>query len=368
MAAWRLTALGVLGLAVSLLLGRFATLPPPVYFLHDQRHYLAMAAPTSPPSEAQRTAPFAWRVLPPALVRASGLPGETGFHALTLLALTLIPPAIAVMLAGAGVSSSTALAMGAVAALAPAVAGYLSWDYIRPDAPALLLIVLAAWSAIGARPMLFLVALAALSLTKETWLVSAAFALIWTRAYQPAFLKWAVAGSVMALFMAVGVRLAIPSMTPYSPLSIVRELYWPLDITTVARRLLFATATTWNVLVPLLAVALAQRIREPRAWAVAAAVLVAGGQILVALDTQRIVAAAYPFVLLGVAWEIDRLTPRRRAVAGLLVALAQIPWLLTFGRVWPLPLRGVEVAIVGISIVAVVYCLVRPRALPAGAL
>jgi hypothetical protein len=113
------------------------------------------------------------------------------------------------------------------------------------------------------------------------------------------------------------------------------------------------------VLTPIAALALARRIRQPRAWAVAIPLTIATAQILVAIDTQRLVAAAYPFVLLACAWELDRLAPRTQALAGLLVVLAQVPWLVTYARIWPLPLRGVEIALVGLTLAAIVLGLTR---------
>jgi hypothetical protein len=345
-------ALAMLGAAIPLWLGEHVSLPPRDA-MHDQLRYLAMTGAEVQPPADPRAAPFGWRLLPSAIVRASRLPATTGFHVLTLIALALIPPAAALMLAAAGASAVTAL--GAVMVVAPPVAGYLSWDFIRPDGVSLLLIFVSAWAAIRARPAMFLVTLAALSLTKETWVVSAAFALLWTRAYQPVFFKWAVWGTVLALVVAAGVRIAIPSPQPYSFVTITHDLYWPLDGRTVARRLLLATGATWNVLLPLAALALARRIREPRAWAVTIAVLLASAQILVAIDTQRVVAAAYPFVLLACAWELDRLPPRTRISAGILIAIAQVPWLLTYARLATLPLRGVELALAALTLAALVY-------------
>jgi hypothetical protein len=128
-----LAALAVLGLAVPLWLGPRAALPPPAYFAHDQRHYLAAAKKGTAPFFDQKRgqpvdAPFAWRILPAALVRATGSEPERGFHALTLLTLALLPPAIAIMLLAAGASATSAFALAALSAFAPPAAGYLSWD------------------------------------------------------------------------------------------------------------------------------------------------------------------------------------------------------------------------------------------------
>ena len=214
-----LAALTALGAAAPLWLGSQAALPPPAYFLHDQQHYLAMADPLTQPPADPRAAPFSWRLLPSALVRASGLPAADGFHVLTIVALALIPPATAVMLSAAGASAGAAVGLGAVVALGPAVSGYLSWDFIRPDGLSLLLIVISTWAVIRERPAVFVAALLALSLAKETWLVSAVFALVWSRAHRRVFWKWAVAGTVLAFAVAAAVRLALPQRrtTPSSP-------------------------------------------------------------------------------------------------------------------------------------------------------
>jgi hypothetical protein len=346
-----LVVLALFGLAVPLWLGPQATLPPPAYFLHDQQHYLSMAQAGKPPAAA----PFAWRVLPSALVRASGLPAERGFYALTLLTLALIPPATAIMLSAAGVSTGSALMLGLVAALAPPVAGYLSWDFIRPDGVSLLLVVASAWAAIRTRPALFIAALVALSLTKETWVIAAAFAMVWSRAYAPAFWKWTVAATLLALVAALLVRVALPPLQPYSLIANVGDLYWPFDARTIARRLLLATAATWTVLTPLATFAIVKRRREPRAWAVGIAIVLATAQILVAIDTQRLVAAALPFVLLACAWELDRLTPAVRVGAAGLLALAQTPWLLAYARLWTPSLRIVEVVLLVATLGAALY-------------
>jgi hypothetical protein len=222
------------------------------------------------------------------------------------------------------------------------------------------LIVISTWAAVARRATLFIVALAALALTKETWVIAAAFALIWSRAQAPAFWRWALAGTLVALAIAAAVRLAIPAPQPYSLVANIRDLYWPLEMRTIARRLLLATASTWTVLLPIAAVALARRIREPRAWAAGAAIAIATAQILVAIDTQRLVAAALPFVLLACAWELDGLVPARRVAVTGVLTLAQLPWLLAYARIRTPPLRMIEVALLLAAVAAALYAAVRP--------
>jgi hypothetical protein len=91
-----------------------------------------------------------------------------------------------------------------------------------------------------------------------------------------------------------------------------------------------------------------------RGWLFAASIGVAFSQTLFASDTQRVVAAAYPFVLALCAFELDRLPEdRRRVVGGALVA-AQLPWLMVYGRIMPdLPgIRLVEIVIFVVSVIA----------------
>ena len=118
------------------------------------------------------------------------------------------------------------------------------------------------------------------------------------------------------------------------------------------------------MLTPILALALARRIREPRAWAVALPLAAASAQILVAIDTQRLVAAAYPYVLLACAWELDRLPPRRQPAAAVLVVLAQLPWLLANARTWPVPTRGIEIVLIVLALAAFVYGAIHSRPAP----
>jgi hypothetical protein len=59
-------------------------------------------------------------------------------------------------------------------------------------------------------------------------------------------------------------------------------------------------------------------------------------------------------VLLACAWELDQLEPDARRALAAALAVAQIPWLLTYGRVWMLPLRGVEIALAVTAVCALI--------------
>jgi hypothetical protein len=89
--------------------------------------------------------------------------------------------------------------------------------------------------------------------------------------------------------------------------------------------------------------------------------------VLFASDTQRLVAAAYPFVLAVCAFELDRLPERRRRLVGAALIVGQLPWLMVYGRIVPeLPgIRAAEIAIFvfSLAIAAVTWGRTRqPRA------
>jgi hypothetical protein len=327
-----------------MVLGRLSMPPPAGYFEADQRVYLAMAR-SQPLSGAVAEPPFCWRPMLPMLVHASADDANAGFRGWMLLVLALLPPLTRAFLLAAGIGETSATIAGVTMAFAPAVSGYLSWDHVRPDGLSLLLILVAALCFVKQWRAGFLIGMVALALTKETWVIVAAFTLIWSRAMPARAFRLSVTGAVLALAVTVAVRFTIPPSEPYSLAANVRGLYWPFSLTVVARRAMLAVGSTWNVLGPLAAFAIARRIRLPNAWALAAAIALATGQVAVAIDTQRIVAAAYPFVLLACAWDLDRLGRRHQYLAGAAIVAAQLPWLLFYARVLPMSLRPADIAL-----------------------
>jgi hypothetical protein len=327
----------------------------------DRDVYLAMADRPFSGTVAVRHPPFCWRILPSWLVWASGLEPETGFALLTLSSAALFPSAIVSLLLALRISSASALAMGGVAALAPPIVGYLSWCPPMTDPFALLLGTVTAVAVVRKNDALFAASLLALALTKETWTLAAVFALLWTQREDRRQLAIRTAVIASALALAVTVRVAIAPAEPYSLTGVLGESLRPIDLRDMARRLLLATGATWNVLLPLAAAALI-RLRGTRvATALTAPIALSTAQILIASDTARPVAAAYPFVMAAAALELDRLRPARRAAVSLILVLAQIPWLLTYAWVVRLPLRGVEIALVLAAMAMAIAVWWRPR-------
>jgi hypothetical protein len=307
-------------------------------------------------------------VLPPLLARYIGLPlggPERGFLVLTFTTFALLPLAAWAWLASLGASRAAALAGAAAMAVAPPVVGLMAWDVVRVDPVSLLLLFLTGTAAVRGYGIRLCVAIAALALTKETVLLGAFFALAWAVFVNRRLLPAAAAATLLAL----GIRASlqwwiVPSPEyPFDTLKDFRVIMHSMSATNAGRRLLLATAGTYNVLVPLVMIAMASRRWRGREVALAAALAVTLIQLFFATDNERIAAAGYPFVLAWAALALDTLDARRRRWVGGLVVAAQLPWLLELGRVWPPPLpahqlphvppiRYVEIAIVAAGAIA----------------
>jgi hypothetical protein len=369
------TALAALSLAAAAFVRTHAAPAPAYYFSEDQQVYLAVArAPFSDDPQVHH-ASGCWRLLPPLLAHVIGAPlggPERGFLVLTFGTFALLPLAAWGWLAALGVSRASAVACAAVMALAPPVVGLLAWDVVRVDSVGLLLLFVAATATVQGRGMLMCVAIAAMAFTKETALLGAFFALAWAVLVNRRLLPAAIA----CVALAVGIRSAlqwwiVPSpLYPFDNLKDFRGTLASLSPRYAGQRLLLATAGTWNLLVPLVVVAAVSRKWTAREVALSAAIVVTMVQLPFASDNERVVAAGYPFVLAWTAIQLDSLAGRERRWASIAIVLAQIPWLLQMGRIWPAPLaegrlphmpvlRFAEIGIVFLSAGAALASLVR---------
>lgn len=324
----------------------------------DQYFYLAMArAPFAGPDAHH--APFSWRILPPLLAHLAPSP-VAGFRILTMASLALLPAAVFWLCVCVGASQAAALAGAAITALTPVLVGQLAWDPIRPDGLGTLLVALAAAAIVRHNTFLTLVLAVALAMTKETAGIVVVFGVVWAFAVDRRSVRATFTAAIASAAVLVAVRVLIKPLETYSLISTFSTLYLPPDPVNITRRGLLATASTWNVLMPVVVWSLVREKRPGVAVALAAAVAAATAQILVAADTQRIVAAGWPFVMVAVVRELDRLRPWRRWVATGLLALLQVPWLLEYGRIVDLRLRPVEIAIaLATAPVAVIACVTR---------
>jgi hypothetical protein len=202
-----------------------------------------------------------------------------------------------------------------------------------------------------------ILAILALSLTKETVLLAAFFAIGWSVLFARKMLPVALlatAAGVLLRWILLPLWLPSPAADGFANLNGFHGVIDSLSFHYVARRGLLATASTFNVLLPLAAMAVIRERRSARGWLFAASIAVAFSQTLFASDTQRVTAAAYPFVLVLCGFELDRLAEDRRWFVGALLVAAQCPWLLVYGRLVPdLPgIRFVEIVIFVASVSA----------------
>jgi hypothetical protein len=358
--AWPAVALVALALAAAALVRGHAAPAPWHYFFYDQRVYLAIARTPFSDDPMVHNGSASWRLLPPLVARYVGMPlggPERGFLVVTFAMFAALPLAAWGWLATLGASRTTALTGGAVIAVAPAVVGLMAWDVVRVDPVSLLLLFLAGIATVRARGAWLCVAVAALAFTKETALLGAFFALAWAVLVNRRLLP----AAAVTVLLAFGIRLflqwwIVPQPYPFDNLYDFRGVMRSMSMTYAARRLLLASAGTWNVLLPVVAFAMASQRWSGRELAFTGALAVAMLQLLFASDNERVVAAGYPFVLAWCAGPLDAMDERRRRWAGLLIVLAQLPWLLEMGRVWPAPppddqlphmppIRYVEIAI-----------------------
>jgi hypothetical protein len=375
---WTAAALGALSLAVAAFVRVYAAPAPWHYFAYDQQVYLAIArAPFSTDPQVHH-ASGSWRLLPPLAARYIGMPiggAERGFLVLTFTTFALLPAACLAWLTSLGVSRTSAIACAAVMAIAPAVVGLLAWDVVRVDSVGLLLLFLAVTAVVRGRGSSLCLAIAAMAFTKETALLGAFFAAAWAVCVDRRLLPAAAVSVILAVAIRSFLQWWIPPSPeyPFHNLKDFHVVMSSMSASYAGRRLLLTTAGTWNLMLPLMAVAMASRRWSGRELALAGALVVTMIQLLFATDNERVVAAGYPFVLAWCALQLDTIDEPRRRWAGAAIVLAQVPWLLAMGRVWPAPLpedqlphmppiRYVEIAIVIASAAAAAIAFVRgPR-------
>lgn len=328
---------------------------PPEYFAYDQQAYLSLAHQPFVQTPAVYP-PASWRVLPPLVARVIGdLIGggpERGFLVLTFACLVLMPIAAFAWLAALGIDGEVALWCAAIVALSPTVLGYTAWDAVRVDPISLLLLFAACRAIVACERLSFVTSVAALALTKETFLIAAVFAIAWGVRVDRRILVTAIATLVLGVIVRSIVLPAImPPTAPFDNLfSFKRMIRDELTVSYAARRLLLATGAAWNLMLPMAAAWIVDDARNPRTQMLALGIAIAEAQILFASDTQRVVAAAYPFMIACTGLALSRIRSPRGGWAGAALVAAQLPWLLENGRIVHLPwLRGVEIVIVLVS-------------------
>lgn len=369
-------ALGALSLAVAFFVRGHAAPAPLHYFAYDQVAYLAMArAPLSDDPQVHHR-PYSWRPLVPLMARTirdlAGGP-DRAFLVLMFVTFALLPGATLWWLAGLHVTPSAARVAAAAMALAPPIVGLFAWDVVRVDAFALLLMFVLAGTTVRGHWRWLYVVIVALALTKEVVFVGLAFVACWGWLVDRRALRHSLIGAGLAVLIR---SVLVPWMWPADPrfafdnVAVVHAVLTSLSPLYVFRRLLLATSGTWNLLLPLVACRLVRVPMRREELALALGIAASYGQMVFAGDNARIVAVAYPFVLALAAFELEALPAVTRSWVAAMAVLGQIPWLLTFGRVWPAPppggelphfpaIRFVEVAVMAGSVSAATIVLSR---------
>ena len=373
-------ALGALSITAAAAIRAYAAPAPWHYFAHDQQVYLAIARAPFSSDPMVHHGSGSWRILPPLAARCIGMlfgGPERGFLVLTFATFALLPGACLVWLRSLGVAHAASWPCAAVIAIAPPVVGLLAWDVVRVDSVGLLLLFGATTAVARGQGLWLCVAVALMAFTKETALIGAFFALSWAALVDRRMLPAAVAAAALAFGIRGVLQWSIATWPPFDNLKDFRVVMASMSPVYAARRLLLATAGTWNLILPVVAAGMASRRWGGREVALTGALAVTMVQLLFSTDNERVVAAGYPFVLAWCALQLATMEPRARRWVGVAMVAGQIPWLLEMGRVWPPPLpegqlphfppiRYVEIAIVLISAAtAIVFARrAQPRTAP----
>ncbi len=280
------------------------------------RHYYLEAARAGPWNF--HVAPYCWRVLVPLLAWLAPLPLQLTFGAVAFAGATAAGAAFFALLRARG--HGPALATAGVLLLFATGWGvrYQLADFWLPDASVSGAVCLCLLLAATGRRRRFALVLAGGALAKESALIAAPLAFTFSR---PGKGRWPAAAAMVApaLGAAVAARLLIPAwndnpaylatlppvisrfpaiVATYDYRSLLLEVGWEQRVLGFDGRL--ARAMTFGTFGPLAAaLAVAGAVAKPRLAArLAPALLLAWGQLLVARDTERLVAMAAP----AVAW------------------------------------------------------------------
>jgi hypothetical protein len=299
----------------------------------DQARYLAMATHPFSMDALVREPPFCWRILVPLVVSILPLPAPTGFWILTVLSLAVATLALEWFLLGLGLPPAAAAAGGFAFVLLGPAAGFTLWDFMLVDPESFALLALALALAVHRRGLLLLVTLLIFAATKETAFIGAIFGVIWAFEKRDwTLLRWAAGGLVGVIAIIFLIRLALPANASYGYLTEMQRIhatYTPTWSAFEQQTILSGTIDAWNILLPL---AILQLIHRPRVWrspAFVSVLVVVYAQLIIAANTQRLVAYAFPVMIAAAAFEIEYLAGRLQVSRWLL-------WLpaLTLEFVW----------------------------------
>ncbi|MCL6643629.1 MAG: hypothetical protein K6U88_01405 [Dehalococcoidia bacterium] len=346
------------------------------------RHYYLQAARDGPWDF--HIAPYCWRVLVPLVAWASPLPLQWTFFAIAAAALAGAGAALWTILREEGLPAPLAAAGVLLMFSAGWGVRYQLADFWLPDAAATAAIVLAMRFARQGRPGAFALALLAGTLAKEATLAAAPLAFTLPPGESPLRVRAlrAAAMTAPALAAAVAVRLAIPawnddpaylaSLPPvisrfpeivanYDYAVLLREVGWDQRVRGFDGDLAQALTTRTFGPVVLLLAAAGAAVRPGLALRLAPFAALVLAQLLVARDTERLIAFAAPAAAWLAAAGADELCRRGWArpgqaavVAGGVFALA----LVSEPNAFALDVRD-QAALAGASALALAFERVR---------
>lgn len=271
----------------------------------DHYNYIAMAGAPVGRAEDPRglERPFCYRILVPALVRAvvngTGVGLNAVFWSVTQLALVAYLFTLFLCLRDLGFAADAALVGTALAGLTPGAVRWYAYQYWMSDPVCLWLVALGFLLARRERLLPLSVVCLAAALTRESWLLIPAYALLRRQRSQPRRgLLPLLLAFVPACVATVAVRLAIVPVAGSTLLEAAREMLRFRARHLLDNQLYFATLGSFGVLVPLVL------LRARRAWDAArsrpedaAVVVLVYGSLAIANNTDRLLVYALPVVL-----------------------------------------------------------------------
>lgn len=362
--------------------------PNALYAAWDHFRYMAMATHPFGTDPLAHDPPFCWRVLTPWLVHLLPVVHTTGFWLVTVTSLLAATVSLMWFLRALGLPRVAAVAGGlAFVLLGPGVP-FVLWDYMLVDPLAFALLATCLGCVVTRKGPLVLLLLVVYGFEKETVLLAAAFALVY--AYEQRdwkLLRWSFAGIVVAGAIQLGLHVLIPAYRPYSLIhefETVRTMY-EQNASEIWLRLVDTFAGTWGILLPVAALQLVHRPRVLLRPSFLVLGVAATAQVLVSINSGRVVVYAFPVVIASCAFEIEYLVRATRLPRWLFwgpVLVLEVPLMLvnsqletwskryeaTIGSIDPQPLEAaLFIAAVAIALWAAYAFLRRRGATPVSA-
>jgi len=170
------------------------------------------------------------------------------------------------------------------------------------------------------------------ALEKETVLFAAVFAIIFSvEQRDKRLLSWSVAGLVVSATIQAAIHFLIHADQPYSLLTefnTVRSMY-EMNANEIWWRLVDTFAGTWSMLFPIAALQFMHRPRILLRPSFLVVLTASTAQVLVSINSSRVVVYAFPVVIAAFVFEIEYLsreTHLRPWMFWIPILVLQVPW------------------------------------------